>query len=283
MGKADLHTHTIASDGSLTTEELLKRAKSKGLNTLAITDHDTIKGYLSGKIIAQELNIDLISGVEITALWKKREVHLLAYGFDDEDPDFLNMLLRQKRARVKRMAAIVEKLKKQGLDISLDEVKAESGTGNIGRPHAAAVLIQKRYVGSVSEAFIRYLSTEKLRSVTTEYAEIEEVVETTHAAGGVLSLAHPGPLYSSDEIDEILSAGLDGLECIHPSHNFNVQRTFAKLAESRGLLITGGSDFHGKRKSDYDPYFGIVTIGKQHVESIKRMAARRKKSVQTEG
>jgi 3',5'-nucleoside bisphosphate phosphatase len=95
-------------------------------------------------------------------------------------------------------------------------------------------------------------------------------------AGGVISLAHPGPIYSQTEIDEIITLGVDGLECIHPSHNFNVQRTFKHLAESRNLLITGGSDFHGTGKSDYDPYFGIVTIGNTHVASLKRLSQRRK-------
>lgn len=277
MGKADLHTHTTASDGTLTPGELLALAKTKGLKILAITDHDTIKGYLEAKNEAPNFGIELIPGVEITAVWCGKEVHLLAYGFEDDNEPFLQMLRRQKKARLIRMKSIVDELKKQGLDIEFDEVRAESGPGNIGRPHAASVLIQKGYVASVAEAFIRYLSTEKLSSVQTDYATIEEVIELTHLAGGVLSLAHPGPLYSQKEIDELLSLGLDGIECIHPSHNYNVQRTFTQMAKSRHLLVTGGSDYHGPGKSDYDPYFGIVTIGEQFVGSIKRMAARRKK------
>lgn len=279
MGKADLHTHTTASDGTLPPGELIALAKAKGLNTLSITDHDTIKGYLSVKEKAAGMGIDLIPGVEITALWNEREIHVLAYGFDDEDADFLQMLRKQRRARILRMESIVRQLQKQGLDVELDEVRAEAGTGNIGRPHAATVLINKGYVASVAEAFIRYLASEKLTSVQTEYITIEDVVKLTQAAGGVLSLAHPGPLYSQKEIDTLLSFGLDGIECIHPSHNFNVQRTFTDMAKSRHLLVTGGSDFHGSRKSDYNPYFGVVTIGEEFTGSIKRMAARRKKQM----
>lgn len=279
MGKADLHTHTTASDGTLPPGELIALAKAKGLNTLSITDHDTIKGYLSVKEKAAGMGIDLIPGVEITALWNEREIHVLAYGFDDEDADFLQMLRKQRRARILRMESIVRQLQKQGLDVELDEVRAEAGTGNIGRPHAATVLINKGYVASVAEAFIRYLASEKLTSVQTEYITIEDVVKLTQAAGGVLSLAHPGPLYSKKEIDTLLSFGLDGIECIHPSHNFNVQRTFTDMAKSRHLLVTGGSDFHGSRKSDYNPYFGVVTIGEEFTGSIKRMAARRKKQM----
>jgi 3',5'-nucleoside bisphosphate phosphatase len=275
LGKADLHTHTNASDGALSPADLIRKAKEKGLKVLAITDHDTIKGYTEAKEPAREAGIELISGAEITALWNDREVHLLAYLFDDSDPGLLQLLRNQKRARILRMKAIVEHLKKEGIDIDLDEVRAESGPGNLGRPHAASVLISKGYVASVAEAFIRYLSTDKLKGIKTQYASIEEIIKTVRNAGGVISLAHPGPIYSQTEIDEIITLGIDGIECIHPSHNFNVQSTFKNLAEARNLLVTGGSDFHGTGKSDYDPYFGIVTIGNKFVASMKRLAERR--------
>ena len=279
MGKADLHTHTIASDGAYSSEELIKKAAEKKLKIISITDHDTIKGYLNAKNKARELNIDLIPGVEVSAVWKSREVHILVYCFDENNEEFLKMLLNQKRARVRRMERIVDKLQKQGLQISMDEVRAEAGSGNLGRPHAAAVLINKRYVASVAEAFIRYLSTEKLGNIKTEYVTVEGLVEVAKEAGGVLSLAHPGPLYTQDEIDELTSLGLDGIECIHPSHNYSLQRTFSKIAVRDNLLVTGGSDFHGKGKKDYDPYFGIVTLGDQHVMSLKRMARRRREII----
>ena len=279
MGKSDLHTHTKESDGALSADKLIEKAKKKGLKTIAITDHDTINGYNKARSVATEAGIELIPGIEITALWGSREVHILAYFFDPEDPELLSLLKRQKLARIKRMKDIVKVLQEQGLDISLDEVRAESGTGSPGRPHAAAVLIGKGYVASVAEAFIRYLSSDKLEGITTDYASIEEVIEIVKGAHGVLSLAHPGPLYSADEIDTLLEFGLDGIECIHPSHNFNLQRSFTKMAESRHLLITGGSDFHGKRKTEYDPYFGIVTLGDKHLASMKRLAQRRKSEI----
>jgi len=282
LGKADLHTHTIASDGSYSAEELLDKAAEKKLKIISITDHDTIKGYLSAKDKARELKIDLIPGVEVSAVWKSREVHILIYCFDETDEDFRKMLFNQKRARIRRMERIVKKLQKEGLDVTMDEVRAEAGPGNVGRPHAAAVLIHKGYVASVAEAFIRYLSTEKLGNIKTEYVTVEELIEIAKEAGGVLSLAHPGPLYTQDEIDELTSLGLDGIECIHPSHNYSVQRTFSKIAARDNLLVTGGSDFHGKGKKDYDPYFGIVTLGDQHVMSLKRMARRRRELIKTD-
>lgn len=275
MGKADLHTHTTASDGAYTPKNLLNYAKEKGLKTISITDHDTIKGYLAAKPVAEELGINLLPGIENTVIWNEREVHLLAYCFDEEDSAILSLIHRQSSARRKRMEVIVDKLRKQGVDIDIDEVKAEAKSGNYGRPHAAEVLISKGYVASVNEAFIRYLSFEKLDEVKTEYVQIEEAISVFKDAGGVLSLAHPGPLYSGKEVEELVSLGLDGIECIHPSHPYKVQRAFAKMASDKGLLVTGGSDFHGKGTSEYDPYFGIVTIGEQHVASLQRLAKRR--------
>jgi 3',5'-nucleoside bisphosphate phosphatase len=276
LGKADLHTHTNASDGALTPEQLIRKASEKGLKTLAITDHDTIKGFLKARDFAADAGIELIPGSEITALWNGREIHILAYLFDIENKELLLLLNRQRQARVKRMKAIVDLLQKQGLDISIDEVRAESGAGSPGRPHAASVLISKGYVAGVAEAFIRYLSSEKLEKLQTDYAGIEEVIQIVKQAHGVLSLAHPGPLYSESEIEILLNLGLDGIECIHPSHNFNLQRSFTRLAESKHLLVTGGSDYHGKGKMEYDPYFGIVTLGEKHLASMKRLAQRRK-------
>jgi predicted metal-dependent phosphoesterase TrpH len=282
LGKADLHTHTNESDGSLTAEQLIDRAKKKGLKTLAITDHDTISGYMKGREAAQAAGIELIPGVEITALWDSREVHILAYLFNPGHAKFQELLKRQRLARVKRMRQIVEALNKQGIDITMDEVRAESGTGSPGRPHAASVLISKGYVASVAEAFIRYLKSEKLEGIKTDYATIGEVVDTVKEANGVLSLAHPGPLYNEKEINALLEFGLDGLECIHPSHTYALQRNFTKMAESKHLLITGGSDFHGKGKTEYDPYFGIVTLGDKHMASMKRLAQRRKSEKKAE-
>lgn len=276
MGKADLHTHTTASDGAVKPEDLIKRASEKGLETLAITDHDTIKGYKMAKPVAKELGIDLLPGVEITALWKNREVHILGYCFDEENPGMLKLLANQKRARRKRMNHIVDHLKSKGVDIDIEEVKAEAGRGNIGRPHAAEVMVNKGIVASIGEAFIRYLSSEKLEDIQTDYSTLNNVVEVVQQAGGAVSLAHPGRLYSAAEVDEMIAFGLDGIECIHPSHNFTVQRNFSKKASMNNLLVTGGSDFHGKGKSDYDPYFGIVTLGDQHVMALKRLAQRRK-------
>lgn len=276
MGKADLHIHTNASDGDCTPQEILEKAIEKGLKTISITDHDTIKGYKKARSLELSNQLELLPGVEMSVKWADKEVHLLAYCFDPDNEDVNILLLQQSGARRRRMAKIVKTLQKQGIDIDLDEVKAEAGFSNIGRPHAASVLINKGVVSSFNEAFIRYLSSEKLDHISAEYCTITEAVRVMKKAGGVLSLAHPGPLYSSDEIEQMIDLGVDGLECIHPSHPYPVQKKFTKLAEKRNLMITGGSDFHRPSKSGYEPYFGIVTLGDQYVESLKRTSNQRK-------
>lgn len=281
MGRADLHTHTRASDGELTARELVDKALQKKLTTLSITDHDTIAGYLDVKEYASQAGLELISGVEISTIWNDREIHMLAYGFAPGNDSLRALLLRQKRARKNRMKAIVSELNKKGIAIEYDEVMAEAGSGNIGRPHAASVLISKGYVASVPEAFIRYLSNTHLEGITTEYAEISEVVAIIKEAGGITSIAHPGPYLTLSEVEQLVKYGIDGIECIHPSHNFNVQRLFTRFAGTHNLLITGGSDFHGSPKSEYDPYFGIVTLGTQHVEAIKRSCHNRKRMLKS--
>lgn len=276
MGKADLHIHTNASDGECTPSEILEKAIEKGLDTISITDHDTIKGYKKARDLTLSNKIELLPGVEMSVQWENKEVHLLSYCFDPDDENVNILLLQQSRARRRRMAKIVDHLQKQGIDIDLDEVKAEAGFSNIGRPHAASVLMNKGVVSSANEAFIRYLSSEKLEDINTDYCTLSEAVDVMKKAGGVLSLAHPGPLYSSDEIERIIDLGVDGLECIHPSHPYPVQKNYTKLAEKRNLVITGGSDYHRPSKSGYEPYFGIVTLGEQYVESLKRTSRQRK-------
>lgn len=282
MGKADLHIHTSASDGFCTPAEIVEKAIQKGLKTISITDHDTIKGFKKAREILPGKELELLPGVEMSVRWEDKEVHLLSYCFDPEDEDVNLLLLQQSSARRSRMKKIVSHLQKQGIDIDIDEVKAEAGFSNIGRPHAASVLMSKGVVASTNEAFIRYLSSEKLEGIETDYCTITEAVKIMKNAGGVLSLAHPGPLYSSDEIDRLIGCGLDALECIHPSHPYPVQRKFSKRAEKNNLIITGGSDFHGPSKSGYEPYFGIVTLGDKHVESLKRTSMQRKKMNVTE-
>lgn len=273
--KADLHIHTQCSDGRLTPVEAVELAYDRKLKAIAITDHDTFAGYFEAKERADELGVELIPGVEITCTFRDREAHLLAYYFCVETEYFTNFLSSQRLARKDRIKGIIDTLNKQGVEVDYPEVRAEANGANIGRPHVAKVLIGKGYASSVQDAFIRYLSTEKLGDIENSYPDYRETIEMVKNIGGAVVLAHPGRMYSDEEVSVFIEAGIDGLECIHPSHNWTLQKKFSELAEKHSLLMTGGSDYHGGMEMAYK-HMGVVTIAAKHAEKMKRMTDQRK-------
>lgn len=277
--KADLHIHTTCSDGKLTPNQAVEVAKEKNLICISITDHDTYKGYFSAKEAADELEIDLIPGVEITSMFDGNEAHILAYNFDPDTNYLEDFLSHQRNARKERIKNIIHTVQKEGIDVDYDEVWAEANGANIGRPHLARVLTQKGYVSSPKEAFIRYLSNQKLGPIKNTYPDYLEVIDIIKNVGGACILAHPGKMYSNDEIDTFIKAGIDGIECIHPSHNYSLQKKYTELCESKGLLMTGGSDTHTGKDAGYTN-FGIVTIAHKHIEKMKRMTEQRKNIIE---
>lgn len=276
MGKADLHIHTTASDGNSTPAEIVESAVGHNLEIIAITDHDTIAGLRKAREAARDTDLQIISGVEITADFKGREAHLLAYCFEMDNPDLQRLFISHKKARTKRGEWILSELRKQGLDITLDEVKSEANGSNLGRPHIAAVLVNKGYVASFKEAFIRYLSNESLGPINNDYYSAKEVIEIVKGAGGAVVVAHPGLMYSKDELLEFVDAGVDGIEVLHPSHDYKVQKEMKEFAEYHQLLETGGSDFHGGL-TEYQKYFGVITINTNVVQRMVQMTDQRKK------
>lgn len=278
-GKADLHIHTIRSDGKLTPEEAVKLAKNKKLKALAITDHDTIQGYKEAVEFAEENDIELVPGVELSTQFNGKDCHLLAYYFDVESANLNKLLLRQSYTRKQRMRTIVEKLKKLGLDITYDEVRAKAKNANMGRPHVAALLIEKGYSYNIKDAFKQYLNSEKLGNINADYPDLEEAVEIIKNAGGAAIIAHPGRLYFDEEIDEIRKTGVDGFECVHPSHTYEKQLFYSEFCDKHSLLKTGGSDYHGKFTDNYT-HVGTVTIAYKYIESMRRMTQQRKKLIE---
>lgn len=275
MARADLHIHTTASDGRSTPQEILKNAQRHNLEIIAITDHDTIKGYRQAAGLAADYEIEVLPGAEITADFNGRECHLLAYCFDPDHPAIKQVMAQHYRSRLERGKWILEQLSKEGLQIDIDEVKAEANGSNIGRPHIASVLVDKGYVASYKEAFIRYLSDESLGDIYNEYYSHQKVISKIKEAGGVLVIAHPGNLYSEEELELLVDSGIDGIEFLHPSHDYETQKRIEQFAEKHHLLTTGGSDFHGGDK-EYQKFFGVVTINTRYVHQLKRMASQRK-------
>lgn len=276
MAKADLHIHTLESDGNMSPVDVVRLANKHGLEIISITDHDTVRGYWKALETAEELDINLLAGVEITSDFKGRESHLLAYCFDPEHEAIETLMAEHHKSRLERGKWIVGQLSKEGLDLDIEEVKAEAKGANIGRPHIAAVLVDKGYVASYKEAFIRYLSDSALGKIQNGYYDYRQAIQAVKEAGGAVVIAHPGNMYSNEELEDLVAAGVDGIEFIHPSHDYATQQRIEKFAEKHQLLVTGGSDYHGGN-DDYQKFFGIVTLNTKYVHRLIRMTEQRKK------
>jgi predicted metal-dependent phosphoesterase TrpH len=265
--KADLHIHTTASDGSKTPLEIAAMAAEAGLSAISITDHDTYQSYFKASSACSEAGIDVIPGIEITSDYKGRECHILGYGFDLGNEDFLGFIQSQKMRRYKRARKMIENLNRMGYELTIEEILAESRTLNISRNHIAAVMVQKGYAGHKNTVFTKWIGNQSAAYYKTEYESYEEVIRLIKRAGGVAILAHPAFYYIDDDIQVFIESGIDGFECFHPSHNTQFQIKYAKICEEHDLLITGGSDYHGHREEE-DKNFGEITIGRNHVDAL---------------
>ncbi|MBW5444685.1 PHP domain-containing protein [Cohnella sp. CFH 77786] len=269
MSRADLHTHTTASDGRHRPAEVVRMAKEAGLAAVAITDHDTVAGVAEALAAGAEYGIRVIPGVEISTSAEGKDIHILGYGFAPDDPVLLDRLVSLRQVRARRNAEIVAKLNALGVEIAMDEVEREAsasprGDGSIGRPHMAGVLVRKGYAKDMRDAFNRYLAEGAAAYANPPRIGPLDAVRWIHEAGGAAIVAHPG-LYRNDRLVlELLDGGADGLEAHHSDHDVAMERHYKTLAKSRGKLVTGGSDFHGTRE-------GIVfhgRVGNRTVDAV---------------
>lgn len=264
----DLHAHTTASDGSLTPTELVGQAHALGLAALAVTDHDTLGGLAEARAAASVIGLDLVPGVELSVEDDAGRFHLLGYGFDADDPALAQTLITLRRSRAARNEQMAQKMATLDLPVTMDDVRAEAGEDAqvIARPHFARALIKKGIVGSVAEAFDRYLSTGKPLYLPKEVLTPHDAIALIHEAGGVAVMAHPGlvPLDEAALAGRLGSLtqedGLDGLEAYYSQHSRGETDRFLALAARLDLLVTGGSDFHGLAKPHVP--LGIIFDGK---------------------
>lgn len=244
----DLHIHSTASDGLLTPEEVVEVAAREGLSAICIADHDTIDGYQAARKKAGELGIELIPGVELSISHKGEDLHLLGYLIDCENPEFLkkiNIFQEERRIRGEKM---VEKLNELGIDLSMETVKNIAGKSSVGRPHLADALVKEEFVHTYEEAFARYLGYHAQAYVPKKFLTPQEGIELIHLIRGVAVLAHPGTTRLPQAIYDFLALGLDGIEAYHYKHDRQTTRNFINLAKKLGLIYTGGSDCHGRRR-----------------------------------
>lgn len=248
----DLHTHTDESDGTLSPAALLSLAKEMGLEALAITDHDTFAGYDRAASLAEGSQLELICGIELSTDYRGQSVHLLGY-FLKQGPvqEFRQWILGLQSGRRTRNRKLVEKLQSMGFGITLQEV-LERGRNLPGRPHFAALMLEKGYVKSIQEAFDRYLDESGACYVARNEPEFGEAVARIVAAGGLPSLAHPSRIKSDAVLEEYLrdmqNKGLRAIEVYHSDHSPTQLAQYGALAKQLDLLVTGGSDFHGATK-----------------------------------
>jgi predicted metal-dependent phosphoesterase TrpH len=243
----DLHSHTTASDGHLSADQLVREAWGAGLRVLAVTDHDTVAGLASAREAAAAFGLTLVDGIELTAVEHGRDVHVLGYFFDPGDPGLAACVARQRQARRDRLRAMADRLKALGLAVDADALLAAWPPERaLGRPALAEAMVSAGHVHSTREAFDQWIGEDAPAWVRREGLDVAAVIEVIHAAGGLASLAHPGLYGRDDEIGGWRDAGLDALEVHHSEHGPADVERYLAMAAALGLLVTGGSDFHGE-------------------------------------
>jgi predicted metal-dependent phosphoesterase TrpH len=254
-GLIDLHLHTTASDGRCTPEALVARALGAGVSVMAVTDHDTTASVTPVRQAASRVGIQAITGIEMTAVEDGRDIHVLGYFFNPGDTAMETFLKAQRLARVERVSAIGRRLETLGLPVDLAPVMAagRDDTRSVGRPQVARAMVEAGHVATVQEAFERWLGHDGPAFIPRTGAPPAKVIEVIHAAGGIASLAHPGKLGLAARVRAFADAGLDAVEVFHPDHDIVLTEQYEVLAREVGLLMTGGSDFHGDPAHGREP------------------------------
>jgi hypothetical protein len=272
MKFADLHLHTQFSDGTFTPEELVWHAQKQGLACIALTDHDTVEGCARAAAACAGVQMEFIAGAELTAEHADTEVHVLGYFLDTHNQALLDRIGQFQTVRQQRIHEMVAALNKLGVPLKVEAVFALANCKSPGRPHVARAMVKEKLIGSLDEAFERYLKKGRPAWVPKTKMSALESVELVHQAGGLAVMAHPGLNRTDEIIPDLVAAGLDGIECFHTKHSTVMSERYLEIAERHGLLVTGGSDCHGFSKNK--PLIGTVRLPYSHVEKLQ--AARQK-------
>lgn len=282
--RVDLHLHTFHSDGTFAPAEVIRRARALGLSAVSITDHDSVAGLAEAREAARQKeggqarqkeggqdggSVEFFPGVELTVQFRERELHVLGYGFRQEDPGFEALLREKQAARRDRIQAMIERLGAHGICVTRQEVQEVVGPGeSVGRPHLAEVLVRRGVVSSLDEAFQRYLGDHAPCFVKKATWSVSEAVQWIRQAGGVSVLAHPYRLVEEAWLPELVAGGIQGIEAYHSDHPPEAVNRYLQLAKTHRLLVTGGSDCHGFRKSK-GPLIGSVAVPYRCFEQLK--------------
>lgn len=251
--------HSRHSDGTDTIADLVRQAGLERLAGMSITDHDTVEGQLEAQQLSGEQGLTYMTGLELSLSWGDRDVHLLVYRFDPQNPELLERLTQFRRIRTERFYAMVLKLSLLGIELDLEELGPRSEGGALGRPHLARLLVNQRRVGSMREAFDRFLAVGRPAYVPKAELSPADGIALGRRAGGVTVLAHPGSYPFEPDLAALVELGLQGLETSYPSWDAPTTAFWRAQAKRYRLLETGGSDYHGGNRSHVK--LGDATVG----------------------
>ena len=269
---ADLHLHSYFSDGTYSPEEVVAHGARFGLAALALTDHDSVEGCARMDAACEAADIEFIPGAELTAEQGGNELHLLGYFLDTHHAKLLAEIAQFQTVRQNRIREMVARLNQLKIPLAADAVFSLANCRSPGRPHVARAMVNAGLVGSLDEAFERFLKKGRPAWVPKKKMSAREGIELVHEAGGLAVLAHPGLNRTDEVIPGLVAEGLDGIECFHTKHSTATSERYLEIANKFKLLVTGGSDCHGMSKGK--PLIGTVKLPYTHVEKLK--AARRK-------
>ncbi len=275
MNKVDLHIHTNASDGKFTPAEIVHKAAEAGLQYISICDHDSIEGVASAQLATHSYpGVTVIGGVEINTDIPEGELHILGYFYDQNNPELKQSLERLRNSRIERAQKIIHKLRKMGIKIDFVRVKELAGEGSIGRPHIAQAMLEKGYINSFREAFMKYINRGGPAYVERDKITPTEAVQLIARAGGLPVLAHPLTLdHFESAITELKPAGLVGMEVYYNNYSPQQVQRLQQVAETFSLIATGGSDYHGLDSMN-DPPLGTVEVPLEAAERLIALSRR---------
>ena len=273
----DLHMHTKFSDGTSSPAELLSAVNAAGLVAFSVTDHDTLDGLREVMRLRAESHPKLISGVELSVNHNGSDVHMLGYGFEVDNKSLNDTLRDCVVVRNQRGRLMVDKLQSLGLSITFEQVAQIAGGGVVGRPHIADAMLKSGAVKSYEESFYKYIGNGKPAYVAKKMLFPREAIELLHSAGGVAVLAHPVLENTWRFLDDLIADGLDGIEVYHAAHSEPDIDRFRDLARRYRLVITGGSDYHGR--VDSHGAIGSQKVPADLLADLQRAIAERRKQI----
>lgn len=277
----DLHTHSTASDGSEKPASVIRLARRAGLGAVALTDHDTLEGIGEAREAASHLGIELVPGVELSLDYDRGGMHLAVLWLEPGQGPLQDRLQGLQSGRGERNDRIVDRLRHAGMEITIEEVLEEAGSGSVGRPHIAAVMMSKGYVPDIRTAFDEWLGAGKPAYVGRDRLEPEEAIILARESGAVPVLCHPHTLgittasAMADVLTRLKGAGLIGLEALYSSYRRHERAGYADLARRFGLVPSGGSDFHGRYKPELQIGigYGDLVVDGSVLEELRSHAA----------